>query len=488
MNYKKLIKKIRSNAWWSEESPGNYQQAFWAWRGFVSQGDIFGKRFLSACIVLYRNDFVYEKTSKEEKLGQFYKILREYEKSPKIIDKYYVDFIKTRKKLLESGRELSKNLTKVPDAKISKLYKNLGERYIAFGKHAVLPESADVYTDKRLLQDMKKILKNILSDSEISEACIILSTYPMLSFMEKERLEFLKLCLMKNPDYGAFSRKYHWIQNNYLMPKFLSERYFQDEVRKLKSNKTEKEIIKDIRSLQNKPIELKRRQEELLKKLPLDVRMEKIFEILRIFSRWIDERKYTALHGISFIDILTQEISKRNKISKDLIGYYTFDEMVRLLESGKKISEHILHERRKLSVYVVTRKGKIFEENILTGVQAKKIFDLLTPKNSGIIKGFVASAPMENFKGRVQVILNPHTQDFITGRILVTTMTRPDFVPLMRKASAIITDEGGITSHAAIISRELKIPCIIGTKVATKALKNGDRVEIDLEKGIVKKL
>ncbi len=63
-------------------------------------------------------------------------------------------------------------------------------------------------------------------------------------------------------------------------------------------------------------------------------------------------------------------------------------------------------------------------------------------------------------------------------------MTDPDFLPAMKKASAIITDEGGITCHAAIVSRELKIPCIIGTRIATKVLKDGDLVEVDANKGI----
>ena len=56
----------------------------------------------------------------------------------------------------------------------------------------------------------------------------------------------------------------------------------------------------------------------------------------------------------------------------------------------------------------------------------------------------------------------------------------------MRKAAAIITDEGGITSHAAIVSREYGIPCIVGTENATKVLKDGDRVEVDAIKGLVK--
>lgn len=74
------------------------------------------------------------------------------------------------------------------------------------------------------------------------------------------------------------------------------------------------------------------------------------------------------------------------------------------------------------------------------------------------------------------------------GSVLVSPMTTPDVFPAMRKASAVITDEGGALSHAAILSRELKIPCIIGTKIATQILKDGDLVEVDANKGIVRKL
>ena len=58
----------------------------------------------------------------------------------------------------------------------------------------------------------------------------------------------------------------------------------------------------------------------------------------------------------------------------------------------------------------------------------------------------------------------------------------------MKKAAAIVTDEGGITSHAAIVSRELGIPCVIGTKFATKVFKDGDLIEVDADKGIVRKI
>jgi pyruvate,water dikinase len=108
----------------------------------------------------------------------------------------------------------------------------------------------------------------------------------------------------------------------------------------------------------------------------------------------------------------------------------------------------------------------------------------LSDNNSSEIQGQCAYKGV--IKGRVRIVLNVNSNHvFFDGEVLVAGMTRPEYVPLMKKAAAIITDEGGITCHAAIVSRELKKPCIIGTKIATKVLKDGDMVEVDADKGIV---
>ncbi len=90
-------------------------------------------------------------------------------------------------------------------------------------------------------------------------------------------------------------------------------------------------------------------------------------------------------------------------------------------------------------------------------------------------------------KGRVRLILNSSINiEFNKGDILVAVTTNPILMPLIKRAGAIVTNEGGVTSHAAIISRELKIPCVIGTKFATHTFREGDIVEVDADKGIVK--
>lgn len=101
-----------------------------------------------------------------------------------------------------------------------------------------------------------------------------------------------------------------------------------------------------------------------------------------------------------------------------------------------------------------------------------------------LLKGLPSSPGMGS--GKVHVILSvENVSEFRDGEILVTEMTTPDWVPTMKKARAIVTDAGGMTCHAAIVSRELGIPCITGTKVGTKVLRTNQEVTVDAKMGMV---
>jgi pyruvate,water dikinase len=103
-----------------------------------------------------------------------------------------------------------------------------------------------------------------------------------------------------------------------------------------------------------------------------------------------------------------------------------------------------------------------------------------------LLKGAAASLGMAS--GPVKIIHKPTEIDQVNqGDVLVTEMTTPDFVPAMRRATAIVTDTGGRTCHAAIVSRELGIPCVVGTGTATHALQNGQVITVDGAKGVVYK-
>ena len=122
------------------------------------------------------------------------------------------------------------------------------------------------------------------------------------------------------------------------------------------------------------------------------------------------------------------------------------------------------------------------------GAKVQESKSMTTTDHKVIVKGLPASPG--KVSGRVHVILDPSRIDeFKEGEILVTEMTAPDWVPAMKKAKAIVTDSGGMTCHASIVSRELGIPCIVGTKsrgeAATTTVPDGIDVTVDATHGVV---
>lgn len=167
---------------------------------------------------------------------------------------------------------------------------------------------------------------------------------------------------------------------------------------------------------------------------------------------------------------------------KNFINFLTFKEIV-----NKNIpSEEKLLKRKNKYIYF---EGKLYPG--LNIKQLEKLADIeILQDNNKRIPGHIiegVTAMKGKVVGRVKVILElKKINEVKKGDILVTPMTTPDYISGMQKASAFITDEGGITCHAAIVAREMKKPCIISTKVASQVLKNGDLVEVDAEQGIVK--
>ena len=102
---------------------------------------------------------------------------------------------------------------------------------------------------------------------------------------------------------------------------------------------------------------------------------------------------------------------------------------------------------------------------------------------TGILKGIVASNGNHHFVSGEVAIATAPTDPIGNGQILVCPMTSPSYVSLMRRAKALVTDHGGAMSHAAIVAREFGLPAIVGTKSATKDLKNGDKIMLNLLTG-----
>lgn len=165
------------------------------------------------------------------------------------------------------------------------------------------------------------------------------------------------------------------------------------------------------------------------------------------------------------------------------------------MEPGEIVSGDISKIEERLTGYAIIKVGG--KMNYVFGDEANKIqnevsnqfkVDKDNKKDVSVkqIKGNPASLG-EIVRGRARVLFSyEEVPCFEKGEILVVTMTTPDYVAAMEKASAFVTDEGGITCHAAIVAREFKVPCIVGTREATKVIKTGDLLEVDANSGIIK--
>ncbi|MBI5466231.1 MAG: hypothetical protein HY974_03005, partial [Candidatus Kerfeldbacteria bacterium] len=151
-------------------------------------------------------------------------------------------------------------------------------------------------------------------------------------------------------------------------------------------------------------------------------------------------------------------------------------EIIGLL-AGNKIDNW--PQRDKSAVYLMT------DGQISPG--GKKYLSLLKDMVSKSLKGLPASPG--KVVGQASIILNiSHIPKFKKGTILVAPFTNVNYLPIMRQAKAILTETGGLTSHAAIVARELNKPCVVGVKNLISSLCDGDMVEIDANKGVIRKL
>ncbi len=191
---------------------------------------------------------------------------------------------------------------------------------------------------------------------------------------------------------------------------------------------------------------------------------------------------------------LSREVARRRGISKDAFAYLNINELQRFLDGTFSYTQEDAADRMgKHEEYMIyLADGQI---TTFYGEEAQMMFDRLVPavNLSHIVEVSGSPAMRGVVRGRVCLYnwgdnMQDKLRSIKKNQILVAGHTRPAMMPLIREAIGIVTDEGGVTSHAAIVSRELGLPSVIGTRHATHVFKEGDLVELDADHGIVRKL
>ncbi len=282
----------------------------------------------------------------------------------------------------------------------------------------------------------------------------------------------------------AHSREYDWLQYHYSGPIILDEVYF---IEALASEARQRVNAKNkLAELVEKTRTLREKQARLANELQLSENERYWMRLAAEFMFLKALRKDVVFQASRNTDALFTEISRRLGVTPIQARYLTPMEACEALRAGKHFDSALLAQRMAHSVWLFEEGGTV---SVFVGSEAdtlsKQVFEEKPPENVREIKGTPASPGFA--RGIVRLVAEASDiPKMKQGDILVSPATNPNLVPAMKRAAAIVTDEGGITCHAAIVSRELGIPCVVGTRVATKALRDGDEVEVDATRGVVK--
>ncbi len=218
----------------------------------------------------------------------------------------------------------------------------------------------------------------------------------------------------------------------------------------------------------------------------LDEKERKLFEAAQGFVFAKGYRKDAMFKYLSCIEPFYAEICRRRFVSLSDIRFCYPHEMRSLILG--KLDVSLLTRRRKFALCEST--GTYGTDLHLDGEPAKayferQVFEEVPVGDVRVLAGVCACPGVA--RGKVKIVNQASDLgEMEKGGILVSIATMPDLLPAMKVAGASVTDMGGLTCHAAIVSRELNVPCVVGTKNATKAFQDGMLVEVDATHGLVK--
>lgn len=278
-------------------------------------------------------------------------------------------------------------------------------------------------------------------------------------------------------------QKYSWIN----MSLFRRDPFTPEELMGRLKDILEKDCKKELGNLAKKRKATELAFNKALKDLEIKGLLKDKVEMFGVYVYLRTYRLDIFTLAAYLIRNLLLEISSRFKLSYDELGLMSLWEIKAVLLGKQNLSE--IPIKKRLKNFAVIQVGGEFnvivDEKSLTKLRQEK--QQKTVKKVKIIKGKVASRGKAT--GPVKIVMHPtQVTKVVKGDVLVAPMTSPDFVMGMLKAVAIVTDHGGMTCHAAIVSRELGVPCIVGTGNATSLLEDGDIVEVDAEKGVIKRI
>ena len=352
----------------------------------------------------------------------------------------------------------------------------------------------NIFTD-RVKSGLEQYRAIIETHGSFNEILFVLLFPVKKAAFQKEQQEFFKLVSLArvNSEWrqdSAFlaqarqhAEKYGWMKTFLLLP--LNPLTTQEILERIEEALS-KNSITDFELQQRKQQAYSDLAQKILGEIKNKKLLQQITEARELgwaLTAGVEECMRACARAGSFLQRVAQEVG----LAYEDLRYLTSLEVIQLLKNAASADiQEILN--RKVGFVLFSVNGV---QKITTGSEGKALADWLdislrtVDKNITELKGSPACTGV--VRGHVRLGLTPkEAKVLVEGEILVCPMTSPEYVPAMQRSGAIVTDEGGLLCHAAIMSREFGKPCVIATKIATQVLKTGDLVEVDAEKGIVR--
>jgi len=385
-------------------------------------------------------------------------------------------------------------LNNFPNSDLLTVLNRFREAYLNFLPYLVYPHAIERYFMETISTELKDHLILIKKVTEFDRIYKSLTT-PTIHEID-EQIDLLKVSIKlkkhgltqkTNKLIEEIKRKYGWQPFWTINAKPLTIDYFKNAIQiYVKSNTNLNDEIQFIKQGQR---DRKSKLAKAIKEIRAPVALKAYVELLQgyVYLRTYRKNIISKAHYLHLPLLL--EIGERMEMGED-VKLISYEEMINYLTKGDIVKQELIEERKQAwAVLSIGGKISIISGKFFVEATAKKykIEDVQMQVSQKVVKG--RPACLGKVTGKAKIIKK--IEEFINvnqGDILITPMTTPEYVPIMKKVSGIITDEGGVTCHATIVSREFNIPCLVGTGNATKIFKDNDQIQLDANKGTAFKI
>jgi len=414
-------------------------------------------------------------------------VLRRIERDPHFMRWVTSEVRRIMRNLLAFTERLERqDLATLPDEKLIGLLQQFHRRYAEIFGYGLI----NTY-DQDLVAAIKDYCDTRWPSRTATRYFTLLTSDTRDTIYEREKRDLLRATeafgKAKSPAARArivhrLVEQYGWLYINY-EGRARSGNDFEKTLRSLRRNwKTPKQRIAAMRRKKEK---LRSEQRSLERRLHIDAGHRRLIRAIRQNAYLREWRKPQSVRSVYIERKLLDELAHRIGVSTNELKFLFPREIVRALKT-KRFDRGMLRARMTNAVYDL-RKGSY---RVHTGQRGRALLQKIAQRqqNEGESVHGLCAFP-GSVTGRVRCIRTlADLTRFRKGEIFVGKVTSPDLIPVFDRARAVVTDEGGLTSHAAIVSREMHVPCVVGAKRATALFRDGDTVEVDAQHGIVRRV